>query len=85
MSNNIYPLSGWDIKAYNALNDFYLNYDSYKNGSKKLMTKNREKYTIKNMSDLFYNIIEKHYESISEEVVLNLPKLNLYVSKESFW
>ena len=78
----IIPESQWftidENEAYKALNHFYSNSESYKNGAKTLMNKNRKKYTIKNMSSLFLSLIERYTNQVGDqpqEVALNLPKL----------
>ena len=75
----IIPESSWfyiyENEAYKILNNAFKDYDTFKAGTKKLMDKNREKYTIKNMSSILLSVIERATKEQPQQVNITLPKL----------
>ena len=65
----------------NSLNHSIQNYDTFKKKGKALMKKNRDKFTLKEMTNGLDKIVSKYLKNVPQQVSLNLPKLKK-VSKE---
>jgi glycosyltransferase involved in cell wall biosynthesis len=71
-------------QAYKGFNYIYTNYhDIIKTQGKKLMNKNREKFTLNKMVEELDNIIKKHSSKIPQQVGLKLPKLKKSKNKDN--
>ncbi len=83
----IIPESKWFVidehHAYLALKHVYENRNEVKEKAKKMMRKNRKKYTLDKMTELLNEIIDKYTKHLSTAVQLNLPKLKKVEKKES--
>ena len=77
-SDVIIPESKWfnisENHAYHCLIQMFNNYESYKTKAEKLMKKNIEKFSIKNMDVLFGEILDNH---VPKPVSISLPKLKM--------
>jgi glycosyltransferase involved in cell wall biosynthesis len=75
----IIPESSWfyvnQDAAKNALKDVYKNYKKYHKASKKLMNKNKKKFTLNKMTDELQNILDIHLPEFPKQIELKLPKL----------
>ena len=75
----IIPESKWftvsETHCHNALNNFYENFDNFKGRGKSLMSDNRDKFTLKHMTDEFDKILSKYLKNSPQQVDLKLPKL----------
>jgi len=79
--NILLPESQWfcvdENKAYEVFNYFYENVDDLKKKAKKLMNKNKDKFTLNKMSDKLNEIISSYTKKdIPKQVQFNLPKVN---------
>ena len=83
----IIPESSWlevnESHAYNAFNQLFLDYDTYKKYAKKLGNKNRNKFTLTKMKSELNLLVNKYTENLSTQVNLNLPKLQLKEVEEA--
>ena len=77
--NIVIPESRWfnvdENEVYKIFNYFYKNVKTFKSKSEKLMSINRQKFTLKNMSKKLNKIIEKYTKDMPVNVGINLPKL----------
>ena len=77
--NIIIPESKWfyidSNSAYKGFNMLFTDFKKFKKNAKSLMYTNRNKFTLKNMTRKFGEIIEKYSKGLPEQVTLNLPKL----------
>ena len=64
-----------ETQVYKSLNYVFENYDEVKLKGKKLMDKNRKKFTLSNMTKKLDEIIETHLKDVPQQVGLQLPKL----------
>ena len=64
-----------ETQVYKSLNYVFENYDEVKKKGKKLMDKNREKFTLSKMTEELDKIVEKHMKNVPQQVGLKLPKL----------
>ena len=76
----IIPESQWfminEQEGYKALNFAFENYETeVKKRGKKLMRENREKFTLKKMTEKFEKIMKQYTNNLPSAVSLNLPKL----------
>ena len=73
------PESQWfvvdDATAYSALNYVFNNQYDMKNKGKSLMYENKDKFTLKKMTEKFDEILEKYIKDLPSQVALQLPKL----------
>jgi len=69
-------------QTYKALNFVFDNPHIIKIKGKNLMKKNREKFTLKNMTGKLDELLEKHISSTPSQVELNLPKLKKIENKK---
>ena len=71
--------SGWfncnENMVYKALNYSFNELEDIETKANNLMKKNREKFTLKNMSKKLDDIINSHLKGLPQQVELNLPKL----------
>ena len=61
--------------VYKALNYSFNELEDIETKANNLMKKNREKFTLKNMSKKLDDIINSHLKGLPQQVELNLPKL----------
>ena len=75
----IVPESKWfevdENKTYKALNFVFDNQEITRRKGKILMERNRNKFTLKHMTDKLDEIMDKHSKGVPTQVNLNLPKL----------
>ena len=72
---------GDESKLYRAFNLLYSDYDTWKRKSKELMEINRNKFTLKNMTKIFDDIMSKKID-LPQQVSLKLPNLKKIKSKK---
>ncbi len=68
-------------QAYRALNHVFSNIDSMRRGAQDLMKINRDKFTLKKMTEKFDKILTPLLDKVPSQVSLNLPKLKKKPSK----
>jgi len=77
--NIIIPESQWfygdESRLYKAFNFVYDGYEVHKIKAHELMDINRDKFTLKNMTNKLDDIVEKYIKGQPQQVSLNLPKL----------
>ena len=75
----IIPESEWFIgdegALYKAFNIIYSNHSEFSKKAELLMEENRGKFTLKDMTNKFDEIMEKHMKNSPQQVNLKLPKL----------
>ena len=60
---------------HKAFNIIYTNYSEFSKKAELLMEENRGKFTLKDMTKKFDDIMEKHMKNSPQQVNLKLPKL----------
>jgi hypothetical protein len=85
--NIIIPQSQWfnvnETQAYKALNYCFENQQIIKSKGKEQMEINKEKFTLKKMTEILDKIINKYQKDSPQQVSLNLPKLKKVENKTS--
>ena len=73
------PESKWFVcdesSMYKALNYTFINFEEFKSKAKKLLSKNKEKFTLNKMTEKLDEIMEKYIKDAPQQVGLQLPKL----------
>ena len=77
--NIIIPESQWfnvnESQVYKSLNYSFENYEEVKSKGNQLMEINRNKFTLKKMTEKLDEIIEKYIQGLPQQVNLKLPQL----------
>ena len=85
--NIIIPQSQWfnvnETQAYKSLNYCFENQQIIKSKGKEQMEINKEKFTLKKMTEILDKIINKYQKDSPQQVSLNLPKLKKVENKTS--
>ena len=61
--------------VYKTLNYTFQNYEEFKSRAKILMNRNKNKFTLKKMTEKLDEIMENHMKDVPQQVGLQLPKL----------